>query len=215
MNQKYKIHDISMVLHDGMLMYPSDVPYHRQLQRDMEQEGRSNVSFVEMSAHTGSHVDAPRHYYADGYGVEAIPLDYLYGPAQVIDCRGMRAVTAEVLQERVAAGAERLLLKTDCSQWLKENPDGPFRKDFVYLDGGGAEFLVERGIKLVGIDYLSIDQSGVKAKSAHHTLLKNNIVILEGIVLADVEPGVYFLSCGPLKMAGSDGAPARVVLIEM
>jgi len=209
------IHDISMTLDNEMVSYPKDVPYRRQLQRDIEEGENSNVSFVEMSAHTGSHVDSPRHYYPKGYGVEQIPLESLYGPVWVADCTGRAVVTAEVLKERVPAGTKRLLLKTDNSQELKRNPHGAFRSDFVYLDGSGARFAVEQGIRIVGIDYLSIDQSGLREKPAHHTLLQNNIIILEGILLADIEPGEYFLACGPLKMADSDGAPARVVLIEM
>ncbi len=215
MAEKLIIHDISMMLENGMLSYPKDVPYRRQLQRDLEEGENSNVSFVEMSAHTGSHVDSPRHYYPKGYGVEQIPLESLYGPAWVADCTGLAAVTAEVLKERVPAGTKRLLLKTDNSQELAKNPHGPFRRDFIYLDGSGARFAVEQGIQIVGIDYLSIDQSGLREKPAHHILLQNNIIILEGILLADIEPGEYFLACGPLKMADSDGAPARVVLIEM
>jgi len=208
------VHDISMTLENGMLCYPSDIPYHRKRQRDMEIEGSSNVSQFESTCHIGTHVDSPLHYYNEGYGTEAIPLDHLYGPAQVVDCRGHHAVTADLLKDRIPPGTQRLLLKTDNSQSLAENPKAPFNKDFVYLDDTGAELLVERKIKLIGIDYLSIDKSGLAAKPAHHTLLSNHITILEGILLADIDEGEYFLSCGSLKMAGSDGAPCRVVLIE-
>ena len=208
------IHDISMTLENGMLCYPKDVPYHRRRQRDMDKEDSSNVSQFESSAHIGTHVDSPLHYYNEGYGTEAIPLDHLFGPAQVVSCPGVGAVTAEVLKDRIPPGTQRLLLKTDNSQSLAKEPHAPFNKDFVYLDGTGAELLVERNIKLIGIDYLSIDKSGLAAKPAHHTLLSNQITILEGILLVDVDAGEYFLSCGCLKMADSDGAPCRAVLIE-
>ena len=210
----FVVHDISMTLDNGMLCYPSDIPYHRKRQRDMEIEGSSNVSQFESTCHIGTHVDSPLHYYNEGYGTEAIPLEHLYGPAQVVECVGVGAVTADVLKEKILPGTQRLLLKTDNSRFLAENPDAPFNKEFVYLDGSGAELLVEKKILLIGIDYLSIDKSGLATKPAHHTLLSNHITILEGILLADIDEGEYFLSCGSLKMAGSDGAPSRVVLIE-
>ncbi|MBN1765394.1 MAG: cyclase family protein [Sedimentisphaerales bacterium] len=204
-----------MTLTHGMVTYPKDLPYQRQLQRSIKRGDSSNVSQLEMSAHTGSHVDSPLHYIEDGYGVSDIPLDHLYGPVQVIDCRGIPAVTADALKPKLLSQTQRLLLKTDNSRQLADNPDGPFNPDFVYLDKSAAVFLAEQGIiSLVGIDYLSIDKSGLADKPAHHILLKNKITILEGIVLADIKPGLYFLACGPLKMAESDGAPCRAVLIE-
>lgn len=215
MSKNSRIHDISLTLEEGVVAYPKDVAYGRTLQRDLNKGDSSNVSVVETSAHAGTHVDAPRHYFSDGYGIDEIPLGHLYGRAFVADCRGLEAVTADVLADIVPGGTERLLLKTDNSQWLHNDPRGPFRADFVYLDAGGADFCVERGIVLVGIDYLSIDKSGCAAKPAHKTLLRNNITILEGIVLAEIDTGEHFLACGPLKMADADGAPARAVLIEL
>ena len=209
-----KIHDISMTLYNGMLVYPGDLPYKRTRQRDMNADGTSNVSLFESSCHIGTHIDSPLHYYNDSYGVETIPLDHLYGPAQVVDCTGAEAVTAAVLESKVAEGCKRLLLKTDNSFHLRDNPDAEFNKNFVYLEATGAEFCVQKGLLLVGIDYLSIDKSGLKTKPAHHTLLSNKLTILEGILLADIAPGEYFLSCGAIKMEGSDGAPARAVLFE-
>lgn len=203
-----------MTLYEGMLTYPKDVPYRRYRQRDMDGDDSSNVSAFESTVHIGTHVDSPLHYYRDGYGCEAIPLDHLYGPAQVIDCRSIPAVTATDLHGKLIEGVPRVLLKTDNSQRYHDNPDAPFNRDFVYVDGTAAELFVAFDVKLVGIDYLSIDQSGVAGKPSHHTLLEKNITILEGIDLALIEPGVYFFSCGPLKMKGSDGAPARAVLIE-
>lgn len=208
------IHDISITLSSPMVTYPGDVPYQRKLQRNMDNNDNANVSQIEMSAHSGTHVDAPRHYYPNGHGAEDIPLEHLYGPAVVIDCRQAKAVTAELLKNKVPAGTKRLLLKTDNSALLQQDPTGPFTADFIYLAGDGAQFLAERGILLVAIDYLSIDKSGLREKPSHHILLENNITIVEGINLASVSPGEYYLACGPLKMAGSDGAPCRAVLID-
>jgi arylformamidase len=214
MAKECKIYDISMTLYNGMLTYPKDIPYKRTLQRDLAKGDSSNVSMFETTAHVGTHVDAPLHYLTDTYGVDKIPLPQLYGPAFVADCRQVMAVTGDLLSDKVPPGVKRLLLKTDNSRRVYENPDAPFNKEFVYLSGSGAQFCVDHGIELVGIDYLSIDKSGLVEKPTHHTLLQNKITILEGIILAQVDEGEYFLACGPLKMADADGAPARAVLIQ-
>ncbi len=203
-----------MTLKNGMLTYPKDVPFKRYRQRDMDQGDSSNTSAFETSAHVGTHVDAPLHFVNGRYGTESIGLDQLYGLAYVVDCRGVPAVGAAELEGKVPAGTKRLLLKTNNSQDLKDHPDGPFHKDFVYLTGCGAQFCVDNGIVTLGIDYLTVDKSGIPEKAAHHALLGHNILIIEGIMLADIKPGEYFLACGSLKIAGSDGAPARAVLIE-
>ena len=214
MENNLKIYDISLTLEPGMVTYHQDIPYQRSLQRDLSRGDSSNVSMFETSAHVGTHVDAPLHYFPRGYGIDKIPLEHLYGPAFVADCRHLPAVTADALHEKVPPGTKRLLLKTDNSQLLHDNPHAPFNKNFVYLDDSAARFCVDINILLVGIDYLSIDKSGLAAKPAHHLLLGHDITILEGIVLAHVEPGEYFLVAGPLKMANSDGAPCRAILLK-
>ena len=197
-----------------MLTYPKDVPYRRTADRSIDRGDSSNVSVIEMSAHAGTHVDAPRHYLPDGLAIDGIPLDRLFGPAFVADCRGVPAVTAALLKAKVPPATERLLLKTDNSQLLGDRPDGPYDENHVYLDGSGARFAVDNGIRLVGIDYLSIDKFGAAEKPAHHTLLGKDVIIVEAIDLSDVQEGEYFLACGPLKMTDSDGGPCRAVLIE-
>ncbi|MBI9017886.1 MAG: cyclase family protein [Phycisphaerae bacterium] len=210
-----KIYDISMSLENDMLIYPKDIPYERQMQRSFAKGDSSNVSCFTSTAHLGTHVDSPLHYVKDGYGVEAMPLDQLVGPADVLDCTGHASVTAKLIEPMLKDDTQRVLFKTDNSLDLKKNPKGPFNRAFVFVSGCAAKLCLERGIKSVAIDYLSIDESGNPAKSAHHILLENNIAIIEGVLLADIEPGRYFLSCLPLKMVGADGAPARAVLIEM
>jgi len=207
-------HDISMILQEGMLCYPKDVPYHRYLQRDMNAGDSSNVSVIEMSAHTGTHLAAAGHYFPDGMGIHRIPLEHVYGPAYVLDARGHSAVTAEILKNALPPHVQRLLLKTDNSNVFPDRPGVSFNRNFVYVDADAAQFLVDRRLLLVGIDYLSIDKSGEPSKPAHHILLEKDITILEGIHLASVEQGWYFLACGPLKLKDSDGAPCRAVLIE-
>jgi arylformamidase len=209
-----KIYDISTSLDMPMLTYPKDVPYELRLQRSLARGDSSNVSEITTSAHAGTHIDSPCHYIAGGYAIEDIPLDHLYGPVTVIDCTGVKVVTAQTLRDKIPASAQRILLKTDNSPLLSDKAKFFFKTNFVYLSNDGAQLLVDRKIKLIGIDYLSIDQSGNDEKAAHHILLGNNITIMEGVVLAEVPQGEYFLACGPLKMVGSDGAPCRAVLIK-
>ncbi|MCP4711024.1 MAG: cyclase family protein [Planctomycetes bacterium] len=214
MKQNYAIHDISLTLTEGMVSYPKDVPYQRRLQRDQQQGDSSLVSMIETTVHVGTHVDAPNHFIKNGYGVDQIPLDHLYGPVFVADCSGTPAVSADILRSIIPPDTQRLLLKTDNSTKLSDSSVVPFQNNYTFLDASGAQFCLEHHIKLVGIDYLSIDKFGSREKSAHNILLGHNLTILEGIVLSKVKQGVYFLACGPLKMADSDGAPCRAVLIE-
>ena len=214
MGRDVKIIDISLMLQGGLVTYPKDVPFARRIQRDQEEGDSSTVSVLETSAHAGTHIDAPRHFFSEMAGVDGIPLEYLYGPCFVADCRGSAAVTREQLEAAVPAGVKRLLLKTDNSAALAADPTGPFNKEFVYVDRSAAEFCLERGMVLVGIDYLSIDQSGNAEKPAHNLLLPRHVVILEGIVLDGVEAGEYFLACGALNIKDADGSPARVVLLD-
>ncbi len=197
-----------------MTSYPKDVEYKRSLQREMSHGDSSNVSYFEMSSHGGTHIDAPLHYYPEGNSIDQIPLEILYGPAHVIDCRGHEAITADILTDKLPDNPERILLMTDNSNLLYDHPEGPFNAAFVYLADCGAQLLADLDIKLVGIDYLSIDRGYDKAKSSHHILLEKGITILESIILKDIKPGKYFLACGALKMTNSEGAPCRAVLIE-
>jgi arylformamidase len=168
-----------------------------------------NVSELDMGAHSGTHVDAPDHFLAAGAGAEALPLEALIGPADVVDATA--AVTALDLLtvrdlELPSRGSERILFKTRNSQlWNRDE----FSRDFVRLDGEAAAYLVERGVKLLGIDYLSIGDA-----EAHRVLLGAGVVCVEGLDLRGIEPGSYELVCLPLKLVGSDGAPARAVLIR-
>lgn len=213
MSKDMIIHDISLTLATGVVVWPKDVPYQRRLRGSIEHGDHSNLSQVDMSAHTGTHVDAPLHFVPDGYGVDEIPLDHLYGRAYVADCRAMPIITGDVLKKRVPQDTKRLLLKTDNSQLLGDGQVS-FDPDFVYIDQTAAQFIVDQGILLLGMDYLSIGKPGEINKTVHQLLLGNNVTILETITLEEIEPGEYFLACGPLKLAGSDGAPCRVALIE-
>lgn len=213
-NPNMIIHDISLPLDAQMPTYPRVTPYRRTLRRSLDNGDTVNLSDVEMCAHTGTHVDAPFHCIADGPAIESVPLEHCCGWAQVIDCQGCAAIGAAHLQGKLLPAIPRVLLKTDNSERLRDQPRSPFRMDAVFLAADGAEYLAANNIVLVGIDSLAIDAPGKPGKPSHAVLLGKRIVILEGLVLADIEPGAYFLVCAPLKMVGSDGGPCRAILIE-
>jgi arylformamidase len=170
----------------------------------------ARVSVLTMGLHCGTHVDAPCHFIAGGAGVEALPLDALVGRCRVVEVRASHLIQPADL-ERAAIGAERLLLKTSNGA-LWDDPS--FRMDFVALSPAAGAWLVERGVRLVGIDYLSVDPYDADPAAVHLALLGAGVVVLEGLDLRAVPPGEYHLVALPLKLDGADGAPARVVLIE-
>lgn len=209
-----KVIDISVTITPGMPVWPGDeqVDVHRRAK--IEEGAHANVSLIAASAHTGTHVDAPYHFIADGYTVESLPMDALVGPVQVVQIpSNVEVISAEVLQDlKLEPVIERILFKTANSR-LWENEDAPFSTNFVGIDETGAEWLVNRGVKLVGIDYLSIAPYK-RSKPTHDVLLGAKVVIVEGLDLRDASAGKYTLVCLPLKLKGADGAPARAVLIE-
>ena len=162
------------------------------------------VTHLRLCTHTGTHVDAPLHFRPGEATVDQLPLTSLLGPAQVLDLRGMERIGRAELG---AIAAARLLLKTDNSQWIRR---GPMPNHPAHLTEDGAQWLVERGVRLVGIDSLSIDLPG--ETGAHETLLGAGVAIPETIDLTQVEAGEYEFICLPLRIVGADGAPARAVL---
>ena len=181
-----------------------------RLDSSFEELVEANVSLLSIGSHTGTHVDAPKHMIQDGAGVDAIPLDALIGPALLIAFDDdVMAVTEAYLRAQPLAGHERVLLKTRNSRFVRERG---FHRDYTYLAPDGAEYLVSLGVRLVGIDYLSIEQFHSGHHRAHKTLLSRGVVIVEGLDLSDPPPGTYELYCLPVLLAGIDGAPARAVL---
>ncbi len=208
-----KIFDISLPVSPKLPVWPGDPPVELELVSSMDAGAHDNISRLACSVHTGTHVDAPHHFLNDHRSVDALSLDVLTGPALVIQIpESVDLVTAVILENAaIPSGTSRLLLKTRNSQ-LWERGEKEFIKDFVGVSLDGAEWLVQAGVKLVGIDYLSI--APYKQSIPTHTaLLKPGIVILEGLDLSAVSPGSYDLYCLPLKLVGSDGAPARAILI--
>jgi len=208
-----KIYDVSVPIRDGGLVYPGNPEIHISLQQSIALGAGANVSNVSFGSHTGTHVDAEHHFFNDGRGVDQIPLETLLGPAIVLEFGpDIRAVGRADLAARDLAGAERVLLKTRNSAYLTQDPT--FHKDYTYLAPDGAEYLAGLGVKLVGIDYLSIEQFHSGHHRTHLTLLGAHVVIVEGLDLQDVPAGRYSFYCLPIKLAGCDGAPARAVLVS-
>ena len=206
-----KLFDISVPVKNGGVVYPGNPEIHIELQQDMSRGGSSNVSLLSIGSHTGTHVDAPLHMIPGGAGVDRIPLDALIGPALVVAFDDdVMAVTEAYLRSQPIAGHERVLLKTRNSQYIRECD---FHRDYTYLAPDGAEYLVSLGVRLVGIDYLSIEQFHSGHHRTHKTLLSRGVVIVEGLDLSEPPAGEYELYCLPLLLEGVDGAPARAVLM--
>jgi len=208
-----RIHDISLPIQPGMPIWPGDPGVQIERVASIERGDRVNVSQVCMGVHTGTHVDAPIHFLPDGSGVETLDMNALVGPAWVFDLPDVEAITADVLQQlAIPPGTQRVLFRTRNSRWWAQG-EKAFQRNFVAIAADGARWLVDHGVRLVGVDYLSVApfEDGV---STHRTLLQAGVIPIEGLDLHDVEPGQYTLVCLPLRLAGSDGAPARVILIE-
>lgn len=172
----------------------------------------ANVSTIRFGSHTATHVDAARHFFDDGQPVDLIPLEKLVGRALVVRFPDdVRSIGEAELRNVALAGHTRILLATRNSGFLA---DKEFRSDYTFLAPDGAAFLVEHGIDLVGIDYLSIEQFRSGHHRTHRTLLERSVVIVEGLDLSAVPPGEYELVCLPLRLDGCDGAPARAILIS-
>ena len=206
-----RIFDISVPVESGGLVYPGNPEIRIELQQAIANGATANVSRIDFGSHTGTHVDAPRHFFDDGAGADLLPLDVLMGPALVIAVEpDLMAVSAAQLRQHDLTHVTRLLIRTRNSGFIRE-PE--FRKNFTYLAPDGAEYLVEQGVKLVGVDYLSVEQFHSGHHRTHRTLLGHGVVIIEGLDLSEPAPGVYELRCLPLRLTGLDGAPARAVLL--
>jgi arylformamidase len=206
-----RIYDISVPIRSGGLVYPGNPEIDITLQQAVAKGAGANVSTVRFGSHTGTHADAARHFFDDGQPVDQIPLERLIGPALLIAfADDVRAVGAAELKAHDLKSHKRILLRTRNSALLSRKE---FARDYTYLAPDGAEYLVERGVEVVGIDYLSIEQFHSGHHRTHRTLLAKSVVILEGLDLSVPAPGEYQLICLPLRIEGCDGAPARAVLI--
>lgn len=207
-----RIYDVSMSIRDDMISWPSDGPVRIEQVKSMANGDRLNLSRLEMSAHTGTHIDAPSHFVEGAGGIDTISPSLLVGPVLLLEIGGTVDIGENDLQRAgIPGGVNRLLLKTDNGDLLKGDR---FEEAYVHLTADGARYLVARKVKLVGIDYLSIAEYG-KGDEVHRILLTEGIVIIEGLDLRGVPAGMYMMAALPLKISGADGAPARVVLFSL
>jgi arylformamidase len=202
-----KLHDISVPIRAGMIIYEGNPDVSLKRVEAIADGAHANVSRLELGVHTGTHVDAPLHFLEGGPGSESLQLESLIGSAAVVDAASAdRDLDAETFMGLdIPFGAERVLLKTSNGRLWERNS---FSRDFVRLSGSGARYVIERGIAVIGIDYLSIGD-----EEAHRELLSAGVIAIEGLDLRNVDAGLYQLICLPIRLEGSDGAPARAVLI--
>jgi arylformamidase len=208
-----KIYDVTVAISNDLPVYPGDPPIQIERTQSLEKGDIARVSRLSISTHIGTHVDPPYHFIKDGVALDRAPLDVFIGPARVVDAGDAALIDAALLSTFDLDGASRVLFKTRNSRFWAETKE--FQKDFVYLETDAAEALVARGVKLVGIDYLSIEKFGFDEPTTHWTLLGNDVYIVEGLDLSAIAPGDYELICLPMKIKDGDGGPARVVLREL
>jgi arylformamidase len=202
--------DVSVLLAPGLATYPGNPAFELTPVKRIAAGDSSNNSRLVMGTHTGTHVDAPLHFFDGRPGADALALELLIGRARVIDLPHRGGITETHL---AAAGLRedlRVLLRTPNSA-LWNSSDG-FHSDYTYITEGGANFLVDQGVKVVGVDYLSVEQFKKAGAPAHRALLGSGVIVIEGLDLSDVDAGQYEMYCLPLRLANGDGAPARVVL---
>jgi arylformamidase len=203
--------DISVPLRTGMPHWPGDIPVTIRQTMRIESGDACNLSTLSMSAHTGTHMDAPLHFVRGADGMDTMPLEATMGPARVLGIEDDRAITRRELQMFKPRPGERLLFKTRNSQWWQTGCRF-FMKNFVAIEADAARYLVQCEVRTVGVDYLSVGAYEGDGVETHQVLLGAGVWVIEGLDLSRVEPGDYELACLPLRIEGGDGAPARAAL---
>ena len=211
-----KIHDISLTVSENTVTWDNtEQGFSKRWAAQIGKPGEDyNLSVLTEGAHTGTHVDAPLHFIPGGKSVEALDVNILVGLAQVVEIFSHDHVTsADIDRAGVTPGMERLLLKTDNTR-LKRKESKVFDKTYVGLAPSGAQWLVSHGVRLIGIDYLSIGPLGPVNTETHRIVLGAGMVVVESLVLDDIAPGAYTLIALPPKFQGLEGSPCRALLIE-
>jgi arylformamidase len=205
--------DVSVPLRNGMGAWPGDASFERTSTLEMANGDPCNLSQISSTAHIGTHMDAPRHYLPDAAGMESMPIDAAIGRCRVIEIHDPEAIRISELDPHHLNKGERVLFKTANSIhcWKTDH----FKKKYIYIPPETARYLAERGVRTVGVDYLSVGGFESGGAETHRILLETGIWIIEGLMLEHVEPGEYELVCLPLKIIGGDGAPARAVLRKL
>lgn len=204
-----RYYDISLNLSADTVRWITSAPFELHERRRMKRGDHNNSSGATMSLHSGTHVDAPFHFAPDGEAIDALPLETFIGPALVHAVEADRYIKAEHVAAIELEGITRVLFKTRNSALLKRQT---YEADFVAFSVEAAEALVAKGVKLVGLDYLSIAHAGDEQVPVHRAFLDRGVVLVEGIDLSRIDPGRYELICFPIRIRGADGAPCRAVL---
>jgi len=194
-----------------MLVWPTDPPVEITCFKSPTKGDRSTVTKLTLGTHTGTHIDAPKHFLPEAEGVETLDPNVLMGPCTVLDLRGVGDIGPEHLKAALESQATRILLRTGTIE--TQMAEG-FSKEFPAVTVEAAEVMVQAGVRLVGIDAMSVEVYHAPGAPTHHTLLEARVVIIENLLLKDVEAGDYDLIALPLRIEGADGAPARVLLRE-
>ncbi len=202
--------NISVPLRSAMVHWPNDPPVNIERVKDIKQGDNINLSMLSMGAHSGTHMDAPRHFLATGEGIDKMPLDTAVGRARVIEIKDAESIKPEELSRYRIRRGERILFKTRNSSRVWQT--NTFVEDFVFIADEAARFLAERGVRVVGVDYLSVGGFKGGGSYVHKTLLGGGVWIIEGLDLSGVSPGKYDLICLPIMIDQGDGAPARAIL---
>src|SRR5438270_11551046 len=202
--------DVSVPLRSGMVHWPDNPPVSIERMLDIERGDVANVSKLSLGAHSGTHIDAPLHFFRTGNGLDAMPLTATIGRARVIEIRDPESIKPEELRPYQIQRGERVLFKTRNSTRCWHTDD--FVEDFVYISQEAARYLVVQQVQTIGVDYVSVGGFFTDGVETHHALLEAGIWIIEGLNLSKVEPGIHELICLPLKIEESDGAPARAIL---
>jgi arylformamidase len=206
-----KIIDVSVPVKDGMTVYRGNPAVRIRPALTMDRDG-VNLSEICLGSHTGTHVDAPRHFIPGAIGIDRVALDRLIGPAWVVDLRQVKGGigAGDLRAARIPRSARRILLRTRNSRlW---HPARPFTTEFVYLESEGADWLVDHGAQVVGIDYLSIEGFHIEGAPTHKRLLGAGIPIIEGLDLFRVAPGRWQMAASPLRIQDGDAGLTRAVL---
>jgi arylformamidase len=206
--------DVTVPLKEGMVIWPGDVTIKIERRRSMDRGDAANNSAISLGVHTGTHMDAPKHFIKDGKSIDKLPFDTSIGPARVIEIKDKVSIKPEELKQHNIKRGERILFKTVNSPRCWQTDD--FVNDFVYITRDAAQFLVDAGVILVGVDYLSVgspmDPEKTMRPDTHQILLGAGLYLIEGMNLSAVKAGNYNLICLPLKLMDTEGSPVRAIL---
>ena len=206
--------DVSYPYEKTMAIYPNNPQFSIQRVQDLEKGENANVSLITIGSHTGTHIDAPSHFVPGGKTIDQIPLEAMNGVAKLFDLRGNAEITKELLMKSDISEGDIIILKTDNSNVFQGDV---VLTDYVTLNYEAAEYLVEKKIKMVCIDYMTIERprrKRISGRSIHSILLSNEVLIAETLKLTEIEEGAYQMFCFPISVIGADGAPVRIVLTK-